>query len=305
MESSKLRDIIAIIRYSLMTTLASVQWLLWSLLGTIWGVFSVSLALYHLAPTLFGITPLSGGELIIWFSGLSEGAQVAFGAGVLTAVGLVAAYWTAMATWKKQKYVELRLTAGAEIQRRFVVAQRHVNELGSYLWILLDSVQRVRTAKTENEARLALAYVNERAQAFERERQFLHEARMELKGLFGAYGVIIGSTWSVWEKLDAVINVIDEAWEACSFLPPSADPRAADFLDIFLSRYDEQRVLAARNACDKVVDAAAPVAGYVHGVLSRNVLLPNLPSVVRLWRHRKFFLPLIEAVRRASQRTDA
>lgn len=125
MESSKLRDIIAIIRYSLMTTLASVQWLLWSLLGTIWGVFSVSLALYHLAPTLFGITPLSGGELIIWFSGLSEGAQVAFGAGVLTAVGLVAAYWTAMATWKKQKYVELRLTAGAEIQRRFVVAQRH------------------------------------------------------------------------------------------------------------------------------------------------------------------------------------
>src|SRR5690606_4890685 len=184
-----------------------------------------------------------------------------------------------------QKYIELRIAVGREVQSRFAAAQSHVLELGTYVGVLLESIDRVRMAKNEHDARFQLYYINSRAEHFLQHRDALHEAHMALNGLFAEYGAILGSTWTIYAKLQATVRLVREAWEACSFLPPAADTERADFLAHFLSQCDETVLRKAHAACDRVVEEASALAGYIMGVLQHPVVPPTLPMLVFLVRH--------------------
>lgn len=279
-----------VLLFSWVTSTAFVVWLLKVSLGTVWGVLGVSLCLYWLAPAIFGIQPLGAGELVDWFNGLTENAQVAVGAAMLTAIGLVAAYLTAMAVWKKQKFIEIRISAASDMRTRFNAAQRIVIDLSSYLSILVEAAEEARLAKPKNDARYALAYVNSEAVRFQDRTKALHEARMELNGIFTDHGIIIVGIWEGWEKLARYIAMIDEAWEACSFLPPSADYAASDFVEVFLRRYDKERVLHALRACERVTTSASAVAGQIHGRLISGAIPITLGALRSLVLHRNWML---------------
>lgn len=89
------------------------------------------------------------------------------GAAFLTAFGLVAAYWTAIAVWKAQKEIELRFDTAGKMQALFQISQRHAIELGSHLSILRGASEESASFATSEEKALRLSYVNARAEAFD------------------------------------------------------------------------------------------------------------------------------------------
>lgn len=273
--------------------------------GTLWGVFLFSACTYVALNRWSEIQVFSSDELLIWFSQLSEGAQVAASAGVLTAVGLVAAYWTAMSTWRLQRELEHRIAVGADIHARFETAQRCVIEMHSYLCLLIEATSEASRSKNPQEASYALRYTNEQAASYRSHCRQLHEARMHLNGIFSAHGATLSNVFTLWDKIRRAIVIIDEAWAAGSFVPPHADPTLADFPRVFLSRYDHKAVTAAVSACDRVIAEASALSGFVRGVLMHPILPTRLASAWFITRKRAIISPAIDLVRARRAREDA
>lgn len=157
-------------------------------------------------------------------------------------------------------------------------------------------------AKNEDDARFALYYVNGQAEEFQRRTKELHEARMELKGLFSSHGGVMVGTWLVWKHLDLFNASIDEFWNACAFLPPNAQFDSADFLPVFFSRYDEQRTIDAHNIYEKLIREGAPHAGLVHGILTQADMPLTFAAVFSLFRHQKLMRHGVNVIAEAKSR---
>jgi len=265
--------------------------------GTLWGVLILSVIAYAAAPAVSEIEPLTATQLLFWFANLSEGAQVAVSAGLLTAIGLVAAYWTALAAWKKQKEMELKLAAADEIEARFQIALRCCHDIGAFLSTLVHSVDEARAIDDAESQAIRLHYSNSRAAFFEEQKAALHEARMNFHGLTATYSMILANSFGLFDKFRAVAESLDEACRVCAFRAPRGDSQSPQFVIQFLSRYDEERSRHALSTLDRISNETSAAIGFVTGRLRSNVIAPTTSGVLTLLRHPRLYASSLNLVR--------
>jgi hypothetical protein len=276
-----------------------IGWLVVFLLGTLWGVFLLSLLAYFSAEPIFGLRVFSVSELIVWFAEQSEGAQVAVAAGVLTALGLVSAYWTAISAFKTQKDIEIRMETGRKVQQVFQDVHRFTRDIGSYLYVLQLNTQEVGKLPP-NEQAFHLYWCNSKADTYGDLVQGLHESRMEISALFSTDGAVLANTPGLFNKLRAAHEIVDAAWELCiAFYRPKADPQSPSFVADFLKQYDDARATAAMKACDRVTAEVSPVVGFIAGRLLAPALRPRLSGILLVTSSPKFFASTFARVWRA------
>ena len=113
--------------------IAFVGWLTSSSIG----VLIVSIVLYVGVRQWTTIKPFDAQDLGAWFADQPQTTQLGIVASLITLCGFVVAYRTALANWKKQKQLELRLEAAKDIQKTFSSALRSIHAANSYLHVLI------------------------------------------------------------------------------------------------------------------------------------------------------------------------
>lgn len=277
---------------------AWVVWLWRFLVGSLLGVLVLSISAYVAAPSL-GLTVFSLGELIVWFSEQSEGAQVAVGGAILAALGLVGAYWTAVSAWKAQKEIELRVEAASRLQELFHVAHRYTLDARGYVSALRESVRLAAAAGTPADKAIHLRYVHADANEFEKQKQALHEARMALHGLSATHANVLTQSWYVSEKLRAAMAIIDSTANAVlKVIGPRGDLGSPSFVAQYCSQFNDQYAAEVLAACDGVTALAAPTIGFIAGRLAQQAVKPRLGGLLVLTLRSRFFAPVIYNVGR-------
>jgi hypothetical protein len=286
------------LKYAVRAGLACFLYLTHILAGTLLGVLTASIILYVVAQPLLGVSPLTTHELLSWFSDASEGIQLAIAAGLLTVIGIVAAYSTAIRAWKEQRQMDLQIGVAAELLENFRSANRELIALGSYLDVLQNSIADSKKAGTALDAAHALIYVNGQADTFLSHRQQLYEASQGMHAFFGAHTIVLSNFLGLLDKLTSLNELIAQALNACYFVPPSVDRGHSAFAGEFLRRYNAADVQKAISAVEAATMRGGMICGFIRARLIGKIMRPSFPVLLLLLSKRRLMAQSMDIVDR-------
>lgn len=220
--------------------------------------------------------PFTPAQLLAWFAAQPYEVKLGIGGGLLTLAGFAIAFWTAAATWRSQKELELRIEASKAIHTRFSRAIRLLNEISAYLFILTDALRAVTPEMPEGLKAARLAYSNARAVQFSQLKQQLYAAMLDIYDLHGEYASIFANVISVSTGLRNAEAAIKAAQDKLGpLVPPYADPNTPNFAATFLSRCNLPLFDACHSACVEAREMASMLYGRSAGALVSRIIRPN------------------------------
>ncbi len=230
----------------------------------------------------FGVSkPFTPAQLLGWFAAQPYEVKLGIGGGLLTLAGFAVAFWTAAATWRSQKELELRIEASKAIHTRFSRAIRLLNEISAYLFTLTDALRSLTPEMPEGLKAARLAYSNARAAQFSELKQQLYAAMLDIYDLHGEYASIFANVISVSTGLRNAEAAIRRAQDRLGpLVPPYADPNTANFVATFLSRCNFPLFDACHRECVEAREMASMLYGRSAGALVSRIIRPNLIGLV-------------------------
>jgi hypothetical protein len=286
------------LKYAIRTGLACVLYLTHILGGTLLGVLTTSIILYFAAQPLLGVSPLAAHELLRWFSDASEGIQLAIAAGLLTVIGIVAAYSTAIRAWKEQRQMDLQIGVADELLEKFGTANRQLIALGSYLDVLQNSIADSKKTGTAVDADHALAYVKGQADTFLSHRQQLYEELQAMHAFFGAHTIVLSNFVGLLDKQTSLNELVAQALNACYFVPPSVEPGSSAFASEFLRHHNAADVENAINAVKAATMRGGMISNFIRARLIGQIMRPRFPVLLLLLSKRKLMAQSMDIVDR-------
>jgi len=255
------------------------------LVGSAWGVLVLALSAYFYLRRTSLSRPLLPSELLAWFAAQRYEIKLGILGALLTVIGFAIAFWTASATWTRQKELELRIEAHKAILTRFQRALRLLNGLESYLHILVNALRALTPQLPEAEIARHIAFSNSQAMEFSKSRQHLYAAMLDVYELYSEYAVIFANVIAVPADLRKAAAAIEAAQAKLGVIvPPQADPNAPGFVQTFLSRCNLQVLEAAHAECGRARELASGIYGRASGILLYAIVKPNFWALVNFTR---------------------
>lgn len=255
------------------------------LVGSALGGFALAAGFYWYLSRYGANRPFTPSQLLGWFAAQPYEVKLGIGGGLLTLAGFAIAFWTAAATWRHQKELELRLEASRAIHARFSRAIRLLNEISAYLFVLIDALQAVTPEMPEAQKAARLAYSNSRAMQFSQLKQQLYAAMLDVYDLHGEYASVFANVISVSKGLHTAEAAIRAAQGRLGpLVPPNADPNAPNFAATFLARCNVPLIDACHRECVQAREMASMLYGRSAGALVSKILRPNFIGLVSATR---------------------
>jgi hypothetical protein len=255
------------------------------LIGSASGVLVLALSAYFYLRRTSLSRPLAPSELLAWFAAERYEVKVAILGALLTMIGFAIAFWTASATWTRQKELELRIEAHKAVLRRFQRAIRLLNGLDAYLHVLITALRTLTPRMPEAEIGRHVAFSNSQAMEFSKSRQELYAAMLDVYELYGEYASIFANVVAVPADLKRAAAAIEAAQQAlASIVPPLADPNAPGFVQTFLSRCNLEVLEAAHAECARAREVASGIYGRASGILIHAIVKPNFWALIHVTR---------------------
>jgi hypothetical protein len=263
---------------------STIRWLIGSALGAL--VLALAAYLYLRKRSLS--RPLVPHELLDWFIGQGHDVKLGLVGALLTLIGFAIAFWTASATWKRQKELELRLDAARAVHVRFQRAIRHLNHAAAYLHLLTDALRAIAVQGVTPQTAQSLAFVDSKGTEFSNHRQQLYAAMLDVYELYGEYANVCGNVPNAMADIKKSAGAIEAAQRALApIIPPHADTSKQNFAATFLTQCNLPMLEAAQTEAERQRHNASVLYGRAAGVLIAAIVRPNffgLLNVTRLGR---------------------
>ena len=274
--------------------------MLWKVLfGSILGAFFVAVVAYQVSPAVFGVEPLSVGEVISWFSQLPETYKVASLSAALTVAGFIVAFHTATINWKNQLRAELKSQAAGEVEEFFGVVAGLVSDAAIYVECLIDAVDKLQKGSDPDEARFAVNWAIDGTEKFFGTRSQISQALVQVHRLKGRNYTILSSGWGLAGNLDQAIASLNEIGSRMWLHVPIVDKNNPDYIQHFHNLVNVAECKEFLEAANRFTGPMSMLAGSIKGYLLSPIMGFNWPMYAGLILHRKEFTGAIRAFHEA------
>lgn len=233
--------------------------------NTLYGILLLAIGLYLLSPYIFGTNPS--------FSSLGEFAannpEIS-----LAAAGIVFGYFIALLTWRRQKLVELRLSAGGEISDFFEQAQYHSITLDSFARSLVEAKDAADTGRLLEE-RWRLSIIRDQIPAALEARTKLRFQGRAVHTLHQKYRILTSSSFLAQRALPKAVDALSELSILALFYMPPLDGTDED-IDRMLSIACDASWRTYLDENCRLAQKMSMNAGAIHGIFQHPIMISNL-----------------------------
>jgi hypothetical protein len=243
------------------------------LTNTLVGILVLAIAAYWLAPAV-GIQP-SFAVLADLIGSLEPDT-------LLTIVGLFAAYFLALVTWRRQKILELRLTAGSEIRDFFQQGADHALTLFGFAESLIQASGAAERGQLESERWRLLVLRRKIGQAMV-SRDELTKLGRNVYSLTNKVALLTNSSFFAQRALPKAAETLSRLSVLAQFYIPNLDG-ADDYTRSMLVGYNTEGVHRYIDEFHKLHMDMLTHSNAVYGVFQQPIMIPNLAL---LWSQMK------------------
>ncbi|PQJ62667.1 hypothetical protein BTO08_20795 [Photobacterium angustum] len=236
-------------------------------LGTVWGVFVLSLLLYFNSEAILGTTPISFQDLFVYLMLASETTKAAVLSSLITIIGFIVAYATASANWKDQMRANLKVQASSDCIGFYSEASRNVSTCVIYARALVSAVEKIRSGCTKEEAEFLVYYQRSNLDKFLLARESMIASSINCHTFLSKYDTILFSTPGAKENVElaneALSKLVNDLW----FNVPYKVAPDTDQIGTFLAQVDVIKCKKFLSTANEYEQALAFHSGATSGVL--------------------------------------
>ena len=257
-------------------------YLLHLLVGNLFGIFILSLLLYHFAPALGLGQPLSAHELILWIDQLPETYKVTVFTSLLTIIGFLIAFSIGSAQQKQQFISQMKIEIASDIEEFFNEASRKSTDADIYARYLLEVASIINDGVDQNSIDYHMHNIIKETNKFTQIRELLMATSIEVHRFQGKYSIILASTWGVNKQLEKAIEAFTEITDAMWFSTPliNTDTKNKDTVFLRHVKTDEcQKFITAYKNNYSIMNGTT---GGLRGRLIAPITGMNLSFIISL-----------------------
>jgi len=267
------------------------------LFGNLFGIFLLSVFIYHNCFELLNVTPYNFEELMSWLVSQSESTKNTILGSLITIIGFLLAYASATANWKSQMLANIKLQASGEIESFFTECSKLSVDCEIYASALVEAVNKIQKNCSVDDAIFLANYNREQGQKFISNRQRLIALGIDVHSLSGKYGILLLSAPNLKHSLNNAIkaleNINDKLWINVPFyLKDDQNP-----IQTFINQVNVPDCIALKHSVTLNHPELNFSAGSVRGNLMSSVVGLNFWTVFNLFKDRKSFFEAIESRR--------
>jgi hypothetical protein len=202
------------------------------LVGTVFGVFLLSAALYYFNSSFGDTRPLTFGQLLLWIDGLPTESKTGVLTTLLTVAGFLVAFHTATINWKAEALAHLKASVAGEIEVFFNEASRLTVDAQIYVESLIDTVNKIQNHDANSTFNVWSK--QEKSTAFLRTRERLAAMSIEVHRLTGSTHLVMSTSWGATKALEdcatAFTEITEKMWVRVPNIPAGNPNPVSEFI---------------------------------------------------------------------------
>lgn len=254
------------------------------LFGTIIGSLIFAWLLYATLPYWSGVQPWGLSEVLLWFSQLSNEAQIGLASSLVTVLGFFIALHTTMHSWRRQTASELRMSAADNIYRVISEVNTVILHVQLFAETTAREVQQIRAQNLSLDASPMLSVLSEEVLMFRANRERLIKLQQETIDLPARYSVLLLSLWGMEGALEAINQNIAAVTKVLWIPAPVGGTDHPEHRKQLMEQVDPEKYQELANACEKARNKIAGLQGGLRGTLMSPILELNAVALSRILR---------------------
>lgn len=271
------------------------------LLGTILGVFALSLLLYWVMWIAGEPKPLTLAQLVLWVDGLPTESKTAVVTSVLTVFGFLVAFHTATVNWKAEALAHLKAHVAGEIEIFFNEASRLTKDAEIYIRSLVEVVNLVQHVGATSETVFRVQRVLETAPSFLEKRDRLSAMSVEVHRIAGRHYSVLSTVWGATKALEDCAAAFTEITQQMWIRLPNIQPKFADPVSQFVTQINVTECTSFIACYKRNFAFINGTTGGVRGLLLAPLVGVNFSSLFNFFGKRSVFIEALEKVKNAKR----
>ena len=267
------------------------------LIGTVWGVFLLSISLYSISWLVSESQPLTLSQLLLWIDELPVDSKTAVITSLLTVIGFLVAFHSATLNWKAQALVQLKTHVAGEIEQFFTEALRHTSDAEIYVRSLIEATNSVKNKGPTSDAIFKIQRSLELMPKFLETRDRLAAMSVEIHGITGRHFSLLSTLWGATKTLEDSTAAFSEITQKMWVRLPILQNGLPDPVDEYLRQVDVSECSSFIACCEKNYGFISGATGGIRGLLLAPLVGFNLSSVVSLFGKRSVFVESLAVLR--------
>lgn len=257
------------------------------LVGTVFGVFLLSVALYYFN-LFFGDTkPLTFGQLLLWIDSLPTESKTGVLTTLLTVAGFLVAFHTATINWKAEALAHLKASVAGEIDVFFNEVSRLTVDAQIYVQSLIDTVNKIQNQDADSTFRVWRT--QEKSAAFLETRERLAAMSVEVHRLTGSNHLILSTSWGVSNALEDCATAFTEITEKMWVRVPNILAGNLDPISEFIRQVNVAECSSFIECCERNYGFINGTTGAIRGSLLSPLVGFNFSSLMSIKGKRSLF----------------
>lgn len=257
------------------------------LLGNVYGTLALCFIFYFLTKPIFGVSPLTPQELLLWVADQNAGVKTALLASLVATVGLLVAYSTALSAIKAQQRTTIRINAADELG---AIASDLSKELGAcktYIDGVIDTVEKSKKSTDKMEIHSLANFYTKKSQNFLESRDKILLLGYQLTRWRTKHLPIWITQYEIRPHIDDAIDSLQAVIQLLGVPVPLSMDGSEISAQSFVSLVDLPKFVELSNMLTLSGTTIANRAAYIRSALLRNVIGRNLSSLYALYKERR------------------
>lgn len=228
--------------------------------------------------------PFGPGDMLMWFSGLTDDQQSTISAVVLGSVAILGALCTNYYSWRRQKRIEIMLQLSEEISNFFRDCHDNGIRLHSTLYWLLDYKDKVVDGSaTPQDAELYSVLINKDAASFDSAILAIREADRLLPSLRARASTILAHLECGLSSFEVSAKEIDTL-ESLTWIPMPSRPLTPEALQSYVTKHTCVQHRELKAYLDNDLHKMLAGSGAIAGGATRPLYPVNVRSILNFRR---------------------
>ncbi len=249
------------------------------LLGNIYGVLLLSVAIYIYRLYFSNSQPLSFAEMAVWFDDLSAETKTGLLAASLTIIGFMFAFQTATENWKNEALANIKIHVATEIEGFFAEASHLTSNAEIYANTLVNTIKKIQSSKDQSDINFAVQWAIDRLPAFMAARERLSAMSIEIHRLSGKHFSILATVPGAIDSMEDCAASFEQITKHMWFRLPSVPADHPNPVGIFFSQVNVAECSDFVRCCGENFGRINGLSGGVRGAL----LAPVIGMRVGTW----------------------
>lgn len=267
------------------------------LVGTVRGVFVLSVALYSVMWLVGEPKPFTLTELLLWLDELAPESKTAVVTTMLTVLGFLVAFHTATVNWKAQALAQLKQHVAGEIELFYAETSRLTTDAQIYARSLIEAVNSLQSQGASPDAIFCVRRALEKAEQFRATRDRLSAMSIEVHGISGRHYGVLSTVWGAVKTLEDCASALTEIASSMWIHVPIIPDAHPDPLGSFLAQVNVPQCMKFVTCCEHNSGFINGNSGGVRGALLAPIVGFNLSSRMSLAGKKAVFTEAMSKVR--------